>query len=425
MKYFKELDIEMFRDMVVILDIDGTISYDKGVEVMEPERVAVSALKTVAKKVILISNGEHSRTQALGDSHGLLSYVSEFKKPNRKILQKILEERVEGDQIVVIGDKFLTDGLLAIQTGVRFVHVKSLRRKDESLLNNSIFFIDDVFGKGFDMLRLMRPQQWLKNILIFAPAFFAGSIFAGGVLENASLAFMVFCVSASLVYIINDICDRSSDKKHHRKKWRPLPSYNISIIEAMVLAAGLALTIGVSLYALPQLLPIITFYVLSNIAYTVFLKRVPMFDVVLIASMYVMRVVAGGVATGVLASPWILACTFFASLFLISCKRYVEFKNPTRVVLEKYTKESLLGLLIISANLAIISYVIYTILGTELENAIYTSPFVIGVFLIILNDILRGEKNLETPELYLVKNVPVRLVILGWIVCMYILVYSI
>jgi 4-hydroxybenzoate polyprenyltransferase/predicted HAD superfamily phosphohydrolase YqeG len=415
----------MFRDAVVILDIDGTIAYDKDVEVLGPEKAALEALKTVAKKVILVSNGEHMRTQAFGESHGIFSHVSEFKKPNRKILQKILAEKEEGDKLVVIGDKFLTDGLLALQTKVHFVHVKSLQRKDESLMNNFIFFLDDVLGKGFDLLRLMRPQQWLKNLLVFAPAFFAGSIFVGSVLAYAFLAFIVFCLSASLVYIINDICDIESDRKHHHKKWRPLPSSNITTLEAALLAVVLAAILSLILYSLPVLLPIMLLYVACNVLYTTVLKHIPVFDVVLVASMYVMRVVAGSMATSLVASSWILACTFFASLFLISCKRYVEFKNPVRRVLDKYSKESLLGLLIISAALSVISYVIYTILGTPLKNAIYTTPFVVGVFLIILNDILRGDKDLETPELYLVKNVSVRLVILGWIVCMYVLVYTV
>lgn len=427
MKYFKELDLQILRDATVILDIDGTIAYDKGIRVLEEEQKKLMELKQVAKKIILISNGTHDRTLEMAGTEGVLAHLSAFKKPSRKIWQALEEEGHYNpkENVVVVGDKFVTDGLFALGARVPFIHVRSVQEEKSAFYHRVVFYIDDLIGKSFDLFRLARPAQWIKNFLVFAPAFFAGVIFDIPILWNSFLAFIIFSLSASLVYVVNDVHDREADLEHERKRWRPLPSSNISVREAGFLCFLLGSVIGATLVYLPSLLLVITTYLLANMVYTFKLKNIPIFDVVLIASMYVIRVVAGGVATGLFISPWIIACTFFASLFLISCKRYVEFQNPVRQVLKRYTKESLAALLIVSANLSVISYVIYTILGTTLKGAIYTIPFVLAVFLIMLNDIFNGERRLETPEVYLFKNKHIRIVLFGWIVCMYVLVYSI
>lgn len=425
MKFFRDLHIEMFRDTVVILDIDGTIYYDNDYTVLIPEQEKINALKSVAKKVILLSNGEHARTSKLSERHGVFYHNSIYKKPHTCIIRDIKKQfECEKDEIVVIGDKFMTDGLLAFQTGVRFIHVQSLQQKNEGFIQKSIYITDDILGKIVEYIKLLRPQQWIKNLLVFTPAFFAGEMFASGVLMRAFLVFVVFSLSASLVYVLNDIQDIQSDGEHYKKKWRPLPSGNVLVLEALFLTIILFSVLTYAIVQIPGLLPVISLYVVLNIFYTLKFKQIPVFDVVLISSMYVMRVVAGGIMTGFVVSPWIIVCTFFASLFLISCKRYVEFQNPARVVLKRYSKESLIGLLITSANLSIISYVIYTILGTHIEYVVYTSPFVVAAFLIILNDIFNGEKGLETPELYLIKNRHVSFVIVSWFVCMFVLVYN-
>lgn len=429
MKYFKDLDVEVLRDATVLLDIDGTIAYDKGLEVLPAESTKLIELKQVARKVVFISNGEHARTVALAESHTVIAHVSPFKKPSKKIWQALTDEGhyTAKEKVVVVGDKFVTDGLFALRTGAPFIHVKSLQEQKSSLYNKVVFFVDDLVGKAFELLRLMRPQQWLKNVLVFAPVFFAGAVFRTDLLWDSVLAFIVFSLSASFVYVLNDINDIHSDREHERKRWRPLASANISVREGIAFSVLLAVITGSLLSFIPHknLLPIVLIYVFANSIYTLKLKHIPIFDVVLIASMYVMRVIAGGLVTGLFISPWIIACTFFASLFLISCKRYAEFKNPVRQVLKRYTKESLSGLLIASATLSVVSYVMYTILGTHIPNAIYSAPFVVAVFLIMLNDVFNGEKRLETPEVYLFKNRHIRIVLLGWIVCMYILVYSI
>lgn len=425
MKFFRDLHIEKFRDTVVILDIDGTIYHDKEHTVLIPEQDKINELKSVAKKVILLSNGEHTRTVILSERHGVAYHNSVYKKPYRKIIYDIKKEfGFEKDEIVVIGDKFITDGLLALQTGARFIHVQSLQKNDEGVVNKSVYFFDDIFGKIVEYIKLFRPHQWIKNLLVFTPAFFAGAIFAPGVLWNSFLVFVIFSLSASLVYILNDIQDTQSDSEHYKKKWRPLPSENVLLLEALLLAMVLFSVLTFAVVQVPKLLPVISVYIILNILYTLKFKRIPIFDVVLISSMYVIRVIAGGVATSLLISPWIIVCTFFASLFLIACKRYVEFQNPTRAVLKRYNKESLTALLVTSANLSIISYVIYSILGTHISHAIYTTPFVIAAFLIILNDIFNGEKGLEAPELYLVRNKHILFVIVGWFVCMFVLVYN-
>lgn len=421
MKYFRELDLNQLRDKTIILDIDGTIIVDGG-EIQEREKKKLDELKRIAKEVILVSNGHPDRTKKIAEIHDVLAHVSDHQKPNPKVLHNI-----SIDNAVVVGDKFLTDGLLALQSGLPFIHVKSMKGEKDTFGNNFAltYLIDDIIGNTFELFRLSRPKQWIKNFLVFAPAFFAGVIFQVPILVNSLLAFLVFSASASLIYVLNDLNDRSSDRMHYKKKWRPIACYNISVTKAVVFAICLFVLTGVLLIYLPVILPVIALYIVTNIIYTLKLKHIPIFDAVTVASMYVMRVVVGGLATGLFVSPWLIACTFFASLFMISCKRFVEFQNPVRSVLRRYTQQTLVAMLVMSATLSVIGYVLYTILGSHIEHVLYTSVFVIAVFMIMLNDIFNGNTKLETPEVYLLTNRHIRFVLLGYILVMFYLVYLI
>lgn len=427
MKYFRDLDVEMCVDAVIILDLDGTVLIDGADDVLLLEKERLEALKTVSKKIICVSNGPTERTIQISKSHDLIPYTAPYRKPNKIILQEIYREYVsDGETVIVVGDKFLTDGLLAVQgKKTRFIHVKSLQGGSESFITRALFSIDDMFGKIFDYIRMMRPRQWIKNILVFAPVFFAGAVSNGSALLAAFWAFTLFSISASLIYVINDIYDADADRRHGLKKWRPIPSSNLSVTDAKFLAMILFVSTVAGLWHMPSLYILMSMYIVVNLFYTIYLKTIPVVDVVLIAFMYVMRVLAGSFATGIPLSFWIVSCTFFASLFLISCKRYVEFQNPVRAVLDKYTKESLQKLLIISAGLSLVSYILYTVLGTGSIKFLYTTPFVMGVFGVMLRDIFSHKADLETPELYLFKNKLVFILILGWIVSMYFLVYNV
>lgn len=423
MKYFRELNLEILRDKVVVLDIDGTICYDKHHTIEEKEQIQLDKLKDVSQNIFLVSNGDKTRTQELAQLHEIMSHISEYQKPHRKVLHAF--PHVDKNDIVVVGDKFVTDGLLAIQTGVPFLHVKSLVRESEGVWNRFVFWTDDMVGTCYELLRACRPKQWIKNVLVFAPVFFAGEIFKVSAFIDSWYAFLIFSLTASIVYILNDINDKESDRVHHKKKFRPIASYNLRGVEALSFALALIILVFVLLAKVPAIFNLILLYVVSNLAYTLKFKNIPSFDTVFVASMYVMRVVAGGLAASIFVSPWIISCTFFAALFIISAKRYVEFQNPTRKVLKRYAKETLQGMLFISATLSIIGYVLYTILGSRIHNVLYTSVFVITVFLIMLNDVFMGNRKLETPEIYLLTNKHILVVILAWVLAIFFLIYGV
>jgi 4-hydroxybenzoate polyprenyltransferase len=161
--------------------------------------------------------------------------------------------------------------------------------------------------------------------------------------------------------------------------------------------------------------------------YTYSFKNIPIYDIIMVAIMYVFRVVAGGVATGIHISQWIVVCTFFSALFIISAKRYAEYVNAdalhSRKVLKFYTKESLQGILFSTATISVFAYTIYCILNFKNELAVYSSIIVASVFYIILNDILRGERRVETPEIYLLTNRKINFLILIWVIFMAYILY--
>lgn len=421
MKYFRELNLNILKDKVVILDVDGTITYDKEQEVGHLEKLQLEKLKDIVQNVFLVSNGDKDRTKKMAEIHEILCHISEYQKPHRKVLHAF--PHVVKSDLVILGDKFLTDGLLALQAGIPFLHVKSLVRGSEPMFDKLVFYIDDLIGIGYELFKVMRPKQWVKNLLVFAPLFFAGEIFNLGLLLDSVIAFFAFSLSASLIYILNDLSDLSSDREHHKKRFRPIASYNLNTKVAGAFSVVLVFIVLGLLTLVPNIFNLILIYILSNILYTVKFKKIPVFDVVLVASMYVMRVVVGGLATSLFISPWIIACTFFASLFVISSKRYVEFQNPVRSVLKRYTKETLDALLVMSATLSVVAYVLYTILGSHVKDVLYTSVFVISVFMIMLNDIFSGNKKMESPEIYLFTNRHILFCFLGWLATFAYLIY--
>ena len=159
-------------------------------------------------------------------------------------------------------------------------------------------------------LKLLRVEQWVKNLFVFAPLFFSGNITNIDLLIKSLFAFAVFSLAASTVYILNDYSDIESDKKHPEKSKRPLASGAISKPTAIVFFIGLILLISVLIFSGAQYLQhniwkfaaIIVFYFLMNIAYTFKLKHVAIIDVTIIAIGFVLRVLAGGYATGIYIS---------------------------------------------------------------------------------------------------------------------------
>jgi 4-hydroxybenzoate polyprenyltransferase len=172
-------------------------------------------------------------------------------------------------------------------------------------------------------LRAMRPNQWLKNLLVFAPLLTSRSIDDVSGVLHALCAFISFCAVASGVYLINDLMDLKADRYHPRKRLRPLPSGALPLTFGALLAGVLAV-VGVTLAAAVEISWLILIYLAASLSYSLGVKRYPLLDVFTLAGLYTLRIVAGGVASGHAVTFWLLAFSGFIFLSLALIKRVAE-----------------------------------------------------------------------------------------------------
>ena len=175
------------------------------------------------------------------------------------------------------------------------------------------------------LIRACRPHQWAKNILILLPVV-AGQQFAA--LPAALLALLCFSLAASAIYIINDLVDLPADRMHPRKRNRPFASGQASAKDGLMLSAGLlAVAVGLALFLPLAFLAVLLVYLASTSAYSFLLKRKLMVDVIALAALYTLRVVAGAMATGIVLSPWLLVFSMFLFFALATIKRQAELED--------------------------------------------------------------------------------------------------
>ncbi len=234
-----------------------------------------------------------------------------------------------------------------------------------------------------DYLRILRPAQWYKNLLIFLGIIFAKEFLDFSLYPVLLLGFLLLCLLSGANYIINDIADFESDRKHPEKKKRPIASGRIGKGKASVFAVVLvAVSLGISFYIhLGFFIFMLGFFILTQF-YTFFLKHIIFADVTTISINFVLRAVAGAVLIDVYVSPWLIVCTFFFALFLALCKRSgdiallkEEAKN-TRKVLRYYTKELVNISVAASAATLLLSYAMYSFLAAEGYLMMLTIPVV-------------------------------------------------
>jgi decaprenyl-phosphate phosphoribosyltransferase len=238
--------------------------------------------------------------------------------------------------------------------------------------------------KLISLAALMRPHQWLKNVFVFAGLMFSQSWGNGPLIQRILLAFAAFCCISSLVYILNDWRDRASDALHPLKSKRPLASGAASVPAALVLA-GLLLIAGVWLAAGNRvLLLLLGLYVALNLAYSWRLKHVPVVDVSIIASGFMLRLLAGTLAVGIPPSRWLLLTGLFIALFLGFSKRKAESFHAAanqRAVMTHYPASLLDTFMAVTMTSTIITYGLYATSPETLvqhgERLVYTVPVVI------------------------------------------------
>ncbi|MBX3047852.1 MAG: decaprenyl-phosphate phosphoribosyltransferase [Anaerolineales bacterium] len=273
------------------------------------------------------------------------------------------------------------------------------------------------------LLKNMRPKQWAKNALLLAGLVFDRQLTYLPALERALLGVLLFSLLSSSIYLINDVVDREADRKHPTKKHRPIASGALPASVAVAAAAlFMLLALGLGFWLSPLFALICVLYVLLNFAYSFWLKHIPVIDVLVLASFYVLRVAAGVSVIDVQRfSPWIYVFTIFLALFLGIGKRRAELLQsreggPTRKVLKGYTHTFLEQLLLVVLCLSIITYSLYTFLAPNVpENhaMMLTIPFVIYGFFRYLY-LVQVKQVGEAPEEILFNDRPLQIDLLLW-----------
>lgn len=285
-------------------------------------------------------------------------------------------------------------------------------------------------------VRMLRPVQWAKNAFVFAPLVFSRHLFDPAYGERSVMAFAVFSLLSSVVYIINDIADRSSDQLHPLKRSRSIATGAVSVGQALAVAALLGVVSACGAFWLgPKVAFIAAVYFSLNLGYSFGLKQVILVDVFLVASGFMLRVLAGAFAIGVQVSPWLALCTLFVSVFLAVSKRRAEIllniaeeTEMARPVLRKYDIQFIEQMMTVTAAGMAISYALYTVaqrtvevFGTE--NLIFTTVFVLfGIFRYLY--LVRMHKTDDNPTHLLLSDLPTILNMVAWFIVCVVIIYS-
>ena len=286
-------------------------------------------------------------------------------------------------------------------------------------------------------VHLLRPKHWIKNLFVFAALIFSLNLFIIEKLNASLQTFFAFCLASSFVYIINDIIDIEQDRKHPKKRNRPIASGKISIKNAITISiVCLILSMTLAYFVNLTTLIIITVYIFVNIFYSIKIKNVVILDVMFIALGFILRMIAGATAIEVNFSNWILLTTFCISLFLGFGKRRGEIllannstQKNTRFVLKLYSIKFLDYMIMSSITLTIISYALYTIDSEvikrfETDKLIYTVPLVIYGMFRYLYVIYRSDSNGDPTEVVL-KDKTIISVVLLWTLLVIGLIYGV
>ena len=305
----------------------------------------------------------------------------------------------------------------------------------------------------YNIIRLLRPRQWVKNFAVFAAITFAGELFSPLIFEKVLLSFFVFCGLASSTYIINDIFDVKKDRLHPFKRFRPIAHGDVPVAVAVGLAAFLMITsLMVASVVTPGFFVLTIVYLLMQFFYSSFFKAVAVVDILVIAAGYILRVYAGEFASGFHISVWLLLTTISISLFLAIGKRRSELTllsrskdtniADTRKSLSHYSERLLDVYATIFATSTFIAYSLFTFLenpgGFKLSIGVLMPDFfptffqrkwlmitiipVVYGLMRYLQDIYEKDEG-ESPEKVLFSDKPLLITVTIWVALVVFLIY--
>lgn len=281
------------------------------------------------------------------------------------------------------------------------------------------------------IINLLRVHQYIKNLFIFAPLLFSFHITYENII-NSLIAFILFSLLASSIYVLNDYMDINEDKKHPKKKNRPLASGEITKNTAKMLIILLSVvSLASSFFINKRLFVVLLIYFILNIAYSLKLKHITIIDIFIIATGFVLRLFAGSSVIQTSLSMWIIIMTFLLALFLAIAKRRDDVLlsaqgKETRKNIDGYNIEFVNATMVFMSGVIVVSYILYTVsedvikrLGT---NYLYLTSFFVILGIMRYMQITFVEENSGSPTKIVLKDKFLQITILFWLLSFYIVV---
>ena len=244
-----------------------------------------------------------------------------------------------------------------------------------------------------NLIQLIRPHQWIKNLIVLLPVFFGGALLRWNAVYAGLITTLAFSLTASSIYCINDIIDINDDRQHPVKRNRPLASGAVSIVQGYILMGLMFVLSMTSTFLLPshqvETASVILFYWLLNIAYCLRLKRYAIIDVCIVAFGFVLRILAGGYATNIQLSKWIVLMTFLLMLFLSFAKRrddgvrMNETGHAPRQYMIRYNLTFINQAITITASVTLVCYIMYTMSPETIQNFHTDYLYLTSVFVLL------------------------------------------
>ncbi len=287
-----------------------------------------------------------------------------------------------------------------------------------------------------NLFQLLKADHWIKNLYLFAPLFFSGQFTGTEVLIHVLLGLLYFCLSSSLIYIINDLVDAEKDRQHPVKKIRPIASGAVSKKAALsVIAILIAILVAGAMLFKPAFIIIVCIYILVNLVYSFWLKHIAIIDVSIISTGFVLRVLAGGILAGVEVSHWLIIMIYLLSMFLALAKRRDDLvlvnNNVTDASVRKsvkgYNLEFMQAALVIMATVMIVCYLMYITSAESKERlhfeyAYFNSFFVIAGVMKYLQIIFIQNKA-GSPVKIILSDIFIQVCVVLWLLSFFVMLY--
>ena len=403
-------------------EIDKRIDFDASNLPYNQELLEYAVLqKELGRKVYLATASHISIAEKVANHLGFFDGVYATKdgynlKSEKKA--KVLNEEFGKGNYVYAGDAKVDFNIwkdsaasIVVSNSKSFINSVSSKFNIEKSFYNEVNLTKRI-------IKQIRVYQWVKNILLFLPILLAHSLGNIKELTDVVIGFFSFSISASFVYVLNDLLDLDSDRSHPRKKFRPLASGDLPIqIGIALVPILLIIGIGLSFLLSSKFQLILLSYIVLTTAYSFSLKRIPILDIILLATLFTSRIVAGAFAANVELSMWILAFSMFFFLNLAVLKRYTELlvmknKNEIEAKGRGYTIEDMGLLLSIGPAAGFLSVLVFVLyLNSSQATSLYNNPSILWlispIFLYWISRIwhlsVRG-KMTDDPIVFAVKD---------------------